>query len=243
VTENAIPHPPIASREQWLADRKRLLADEKDMTTHYDRVNAARRRLPMVKVDKTYTFDTPDGKKTLLDLFQGRRQLIVYHFMFDPAWEKGCPGCTGFIKALGDLTLLAKRDTTLTVISRAPLAKLAAYKAEQGWTIDWFSSSGSDFNYDFHATLDPAIAPQEYNYRTKAETEAAKGQPVKMEGEAHALSVFFEMDGEIFHTYSSFARGTESICDAYRLLDITPYGRQQDFEDSPSGWPQKPTYA
>jgi predicted dithiol-disulfide oxidoreductase (DUF899 family) len=128
------------------------------------------------------------------------------------------------------------------VISRAPLAKLEAYKAEKGWSIAWLSSGDSEFNYDFHVTLDPKVAPQEYNYRNKAETEAAVGHPVKMEGESPGLSVFFRLDGDIFHTYSTYARGGESLTDTYRLLDTTPYGRQQDFEDSPPGWPQKPTY-
>ena len=182
------------------------------------------------------------ANRSLKDLFEGRRQLIVYHFMFDPAWDKGCPGCTGLVDALGDLSLLKKRDTTFVVVSRAPLAKLDAYKAQKGWSIAWFSSFGSDFNYDFHVTLDPKVAPAEYNYRNKAEMAAAKGHPVKMEGEEHGLSVFFRLDDDVFHTYSAYARGTESLTDAYRLLDTTPYGRQQDFEDSPPGWPQKPTY-
>ena len=237
-----IPHPPIASREQWLAERKKLLAHEKELTRQYDQVNAERRRLPMVKVEKNYLFDGPHGKPSLKDLFEGRRQLIVYHFMFDPAWDKGCSGCTGFVDALGDLSLLDKCDTKFVVVSRAPLAKLDAYKAQKGWSIDWFSSFGSDFNYDYHVTLDPKVVPAEYNYRNKAEMAQAKDHPVIMEGEEHGLSVFFRIDADVFHTYSTYARGTESLTDAYRLLDMTPYGRQQDFEDSPAGWPQKPTY-
>jgi predicted dithiol-disulfide oxidoreductase (DUF899 family) len=237
-----IPHPPIVSRDQWLAERKKLLADEKELTAHYDRVNAGRRRLPMVKVEKDYAFEGPSGKSSLKDLFDGRRQLIVYHFMFDPAWDKGCSGCTSFVSTLGDLSLLNSRDTTFVVVSRAPLAKLDAYKAQKGWDISWFSSFGSDFNYDFHVTLDPMVAPAEYNYRSKAEMEAKKGRPVLMEGEEHGLSVFFRLDDDVFHSYSVYARGCEALTDAYRLLDTTPYGRQQDFEDSPQGWPQKPTY-
>ncbi|MCU1334563.1 MAG: hypothetical protein JWO19_144 [Bryobacterales bacterium] len=242
MTTSTIPHPGIVSRDQWLAKRKELLAHEKELTRHYDRVNAERRRLPMVKVEKDYIFDGPKGKPSLKELFEDRRQLIVYHFMFDPAWDKGCTGCTGFVDALGDLSLLNKRDTTFAVVSRAPLAKLEAYKAQKGWSIAWFSSFGSDFNYDFHVTLDPKVAPAEYNYRSKAEMAEAKGHTVLMEGEEHGLSVFFELDGDVFHTYSAYARGNESLTDAYRLLDTTPYGRQQDFEESPSGWPQKPTY-
>jgi len=242
MTTITIPHPPIVSRDLWLAERKKLLAHEKELTQHYDRINAERRRLPMVKLEKSYEFEGPQGKRTLPALFDGRRQLIVYHFMFDPAWDKGCSGCTGFVNALGDLSLLEKCDTTFVVVSRASLAKLDAYKAEKGWGIAWFSSFGSDFNYDFHVTLDPKVAPAEYNYRNKDEMSAAKGKPVLMEGEEHGLSVFFRVDDDVFHTYSTYARGTESLTDAYRLLDMTPYGRQQDFEDSPPDWPQKPTY-
>lgn len=242
MTTATIPHPPIVSQDEWLAERKKLLAHEKELTQQYDRVNAERRRLPMVKVEKNYVFEGPKGKQSLLELFEDRHQLIVYHFMFDPSWDKGCPGCTSWVNALGDLSLLEKKDTRLVVISRAPLAKLEAYKAEKGWTIEWLSSFGSDFNYDFHVTLDPEVAPQEYNYRNKAETEAAVGHPVKMEGESPGLSVFFRLNGDIFHTYSTYARGGESLTDSYRLLDVTPYGRQQEFEDSPPGWPQQPTY-
>jgi predicted dithiol-disulfide oxidoreductase (DUF899 family) len=242
VTTSTIPHPPIVSREQWLAERKKLLTNEKDLTKHYDRVNAQRRELPMVKIEKNYIFDTPNGKRTLKELFEGRRQLIIYHFMFDPAWDKGCTGCTGFVDALGDLSLLAKRDTTFVLVSRAPLAKLETYKAQKGWNIAWFSSFGSDFNYDFHVTFDPKVSPVEYNYKSQEETAIAKGHPVVMEGEEHGLSVFFRLENDIFHTYSVYARGNESLTDTYRLLDTTPYGRQQDFEESPSGWPQRPTY-
>jgi predicted dithiol-disulfide oxidoreductase (DUF899 family) len=185
--------------------------------------------------------DGTEGKRSLKDLFDGRRQLIVYHFMFDPEWEKGCPGCTGYVDALGDLSMLPDRDTTFVLVSRAPLAKLAAYKALKGWSVPWYSSFGSDFNYDFHVTLDENVAPVEYNYRNKAEMEARNG-PNLMEGEEHGLSVFFRVGDDIFHTYSTYARGTECLTDAYSLLDTTPYGRQEDFEDSPSRWPQKPTY-
>lgn len=241
MTTDTIAHPPIVSREQWRAVRKTLLQHEKELTRHQDRVNAERRRLPMVKLEKEYVFEGPEGKRSLKGLFDGRRQLIVYHFMFDPEWEKGCSGCTGYVDAIGDLSMLNDRDTTFVLISRAPLAKLEAYKAFKGWNIPWYSSFGSDFNYDFHVTLDEKVAPIEYNYQTKAELEARRG-PGNVEGEDHGLSVFFRLGDEVFHTYSSYARGTEGLVDAYRLLDTTPYGRQEDFEDSPPGWPQKPTY-
>jgi predicted dithiol-disulfide oxidoreductase (DUF899 family) len=239
--DRTVPHPEIVSRDEWLAARKKHLTHEKELTRQRDRLHAERRRLPMVKIEKEYLFDGPEGKRTLGDLFAGRRQLIVYHFMFDPNWEKGCPGCTGYVDALGDLSLLNERSTTFVVVSRAPLAKLEAYKALKGWNVPWYSSFDSDFNYDFHVTLDENVAPIEYNYRNKAELEARKG-PNLTAGEEHGLSVFFCLGDDLFHTYSAYARGTEGLTDAYSLLDTTPYGRQEDFEDSPPGWPQKPTY-
>src|ERR1700730_954611 len=141
MTTSTIPHPRIVSRDQWLTERKKLLADEKELTRHCDRVNAERRRLPMVKIEKDYVFEGPNGKPSLKDLFEGCHQLIVYHFMFDPTWETHrCPGCTGWVDGLGDLSLLNKRDTTFVVVSRAPLAKLDAYKAQKEWSITWCSS-------------------------------------------------------------------------------------------------------
>lgn len=240
-TETHVAHPPIASLEQWLIERKKVLEHEKELTRHKDRLNAERRRLPMVKVEKEYAFDSPEGKKSLLYLFDGRRQLIVYHFMFDPAWDKGCSGCTGYVDALGDLSMLNERDTSFALVSRAPLAKLQAYRAERGWRQTWVSSFGSDFNYHFHATIDESRVPVEYNYLTKSEIEA-KGLACTFDGEQPLMSVFFRVGDDVFHTYSAFARGVESLTDAYSLLDTTPYGRQEDFEDSPPGWPQKPTY-
>jgi predicted dithiol-disulfide oxidoreductase (DUF899 family) len=240
-TTETIAHPDIVTRDEWLAERKALLAKEKAHTREGDAVSAERRRLPMVQLDKEYRFEGPDGEASLLDLFGGRRQLIVYHFMFDPEWEEGCSGCTGYVDSLGDLSMLDGRDTAFVLISRAPLAKLEAYKAQRRWDRPWYSSHGSDFNYDFHVTLDEAVTPVQYNFRDKAELEA-RGGPTILEGEAHGLSVFFRLDDDIFHTYSAFARGVESLTDAYSLLDRTPYGRQEDFEDSPPGWPQRPTY-
>lgn len=235
-----VAHPPIVSREAWLQERKALLLEEKELTKQRDRINAQRRRLPMVKLDKSYRFDAPQGNVNLLDLFEGRHQLIVYHFMFDPAWEKGCRGCTGFVNALGDVSMLGDRNTSFVLISRAPLEKLERYKSDQGWSLPWVSSFHSDFNYDFHATQDKSVAPVEYNYRNEQELE--KTGSYFTQGEAHGISVFFRLDNEVFHTYSTYGRGVESLTDSYSLLDITPYGRQEDFEDSPAGWPQKPTY-
>lgn len=237
-----IPHPPIVTEQQWLTARKAHLEREKQLTRELDRLRAERRRLPMTKIDKAYVFEGPAGKVSLLELFQGRRQLVVYHFMFDPSWEKGCEGCTGYADAIGNLSLLGERNTAFVMISRAPFAKLEAYKKQRGWNIDWVSSHGSDFNYDFHVTLDDAVKPVEYNYRSKEEMKAAD-VPNASSGEEHGLSVFFRVGTEVFHTYSTYGRGTESLTDAYAILDVTPYGRQESFEDSPPGWPQKPTYS
>ncbi len=244
MTTNDIVHPTIVSRDEWLVARTKHLEHEKELTRHRDRVIAERRRLPMVRIEKDYVFDGPQGKQRLADLFDGRRQLIVYHFMFAPEWDDGCPSCTGFVDALGDLTLLHARDTSFALVSRAPLTKIAPYKARRGWSLPWVSSFGSDFNYDFHVSLDESVIPIEYNYRARAEHEQAGAaipegqQPF----EGHGLSVFFRVDDDVFHTYSAYARGAEGLTDAYSLLDTTPYGRQEDWEDSPPGWPQKPTY-
>jgi len=146
-------------------------------------------------------------------------------------------------KGLGDLSMLNDLDTTFVLVSRAPQAKLKAYKALRGWNVPWFSSFGSDFNYDFHVTLDEKVAPPEHNYLDKAKLEKRKKtEPYFMKGEQHGLSVFFCLGKDVFHTYSAYACGTESLTNTYSLLDTTPYGRQQKFEDSPPGWPQKPTY-
>jgi predicted dithiol-disulfide oxidoreductase (DUF899 family) len=241
MTTSEVPHPAIVSQAEWLTERKKLLVREKELTRHYDRVNAERRRLPMVKVEKQYLFEGAGGEYCLLDLFKGRRQLVIYHFMFDPAWEKGCPGCTAYANSIGDLSMLRDRDTNFALVSRAPLAKLEAYRERQGWSFPWYSSLGSDFNYDYHVTNDEKVAPVEYNYRNKAEHEAAKVVNA-IKGEEHGLSVFFRIEEEVFHTYSTYGRGTEALTHAYALLDVTPWGRQQDFEDSPPGWPQQQTY-
>ena len=218
-----------------------LLEHEKALTKQRDRINAGRRRLPMVKLEKEYTFKGSNGAVKSADLFEGRTQLIIYHLMFAPEWEKGCIDCTGYVDALGNLSMLNKRDTTFVLVSRAPLPKLEAYKQLKGWALPWYSAFSSDFNYDFHVTLDENIAPLEYNYRDKAELEKINGTNV-MQGESHGLSVFFRLGDDVFHTYSTYARGVESLTDSYSLLDMTPYGRQEDFEDSPPGYPQKPTY-
>ncbi|QDU04103.1 hypothetical protein V6x_38280 [Gimesia chilikensis] len=242
-TEQTLAHPDVVTHDAWLTQRLELLAAEKELTRYRDRVNAQRRRLPMVKLEKDYQFAGPDGKLRLLDLFAGRRQLIVYHFMFAPEWEQGCQGCTMLVNSFGDLSLLNKRGTTFVLVSRAPLEKLQKYKAEQGWGRTWVSSFESDFNYDFHVTLDGTVAPPEYNYRSQKELQQRKdAEPFFLSGELHGVSVFFRVGDDVYHTYSTYARGCESLTDSFRLLDLTPYGRQEEFEDSPAGWPQKPTY-
>jgi predicted dithiol-disulfide oxidoreductase (DUF899 family) len=150
--------PTVVSREEWLAARKDLLVKEKAATRARDALKTERRRLPMVRVEKGYVFDTPEGKRSLLDLFEGRRQLIVYHFMFDPSWGAGCPSCLLLVDSIGHLSHLHARNTSLTVVSRVALEKLQAYRERMGWTVPWVSSCGSDFNYDFHATIDPSVA-------------------------------------------------------------------------------------
>jgi predicted dithiol-disulfide oxidoreductase (DUF899 family) len=217
--------PKVVSRDEWLAARKELLAKEKEFTRKRDALNIERRNLPMVRIEKDYVFEGPEGEASLLDLFEGRRQLIVGHFMFDPSWEDGCSSCTAGADEISDglLKHLHVRDTTFVYVSRAPLAKIEAYKAKRGWTFPWYSSYGSDFNYDFHVTLDESVTPVEYNYRTGVEDE----QPF----EAPGRSYFLRVDGSVFHTYSVYARGLESVGGSYYFLDETPLGRQEEWEE------------
>jgi predicted dithiol-disulfide oxidoreductase (DUF899 family) len=217
--------PDVVSRDEWEAARKELLAREKAMTRERDELNADRRRLPMVRVDKDYVFEGPDGKLGLADMFEGRSQLMVGHFMFDPSWDDGCPSCSAGADEVSDglLRHLHTRDTTLAYVSRAPLAKIEDYKARRGWTFPWYSSYGSDFNYDFHVTLDPSVAPPEYNYRPVADATGSQ--------EAPGTSVFLRLGDDVFHTYSSYARGAEMTGGSYYFLDLTPLGRQEDWEE------------
>jgi predicted dithiol-disulfide oxidoreductase (DUF899 family) len=225
-------YPRVVSRAEWLAARKAFLIQEKALTRLRDQLNAERRRLPMVKIEKDYIFEGPDGNVPLLHLFKGRRQLIVYHFMFDPSWDAGCPSCSFLVDNIGHLAHLYARDTSLVLISRAPLAKIEPFKKRLGWTVPWYSSFGSDFNYDFHVTLDEAVAPVEYNYRDKAEL-VQKGETYFTQGESHGLSVFLRDGDSMFHTYSIYARGTDLLAGTYNYLDLTPLGRQEDWEEPP----------
>jgi predicted dithiol-disulfide oxidoreductase (DUF899 family) len=228
--------PRIASREEWTAARKDLLVQEKEHTRRRDDLNRERRELPMVEIDKDYTFEGPAGPVSLLDLFEGRSQLVVVHFMFDPSWEDGCPSCTAGADEVspGLLDHLHARDTTLAYVARAPLPKIEKYKHKRGWTFPWYSSYGSDFNYDFHVTLDADVTPVEYNYRTEDEFAALgvslytePGKPVEDPGRSY----FLRVDDRIFHTYSVYARGLEQIGGSYYLLDETALGRQEDWEE------------
>jgi predicted dithiol-disulfide oxidoreductase (DUF899 family) len=227
--------PRIASRDDWRAARIELLAREKELTRQRDALSAERRNLPMVQIEKDYVLDGPAGPSHLPDLFEGRAQLIIYHFMYDPEWEVGCSSCTAGTDELsaGFLDHLHTRDTTYAMVSRAPLAKLAAWKAERGWDVPWYSSYGSDFNYDFGVTLDESRGSAEYNYRSRAEFEAkgedffSSAQPFEMPGQ----SCFLQAGGRVFHTYSQYARGLECTGGSYYFLDLTALGRQEEWEE------------
>ncbi|WP_104202861.1 DUF899 domain-containing protein [Billgrantia saliphila] len=213
---------PVVSREEWLAARKELLAREKELTRLRDDLNAKRRAMPWVKVEKEYIFDTPEGHKTLAELFDGRSQLIVHHFMFGPGWEAGCVGCSFTADHIeGTLVHLEHHDVSLVRVSRAPLAELEAYRKRMGWRAKWVSSYESDFNYDYHVSFRPEEIAQgavTYNFtKTDVSIEDLSG-----------LSVFYrDAGGDIFHTYSTYGRGDELVDSTYMLLDMTPRGRNE----------------
>jgi predicted dithiol-disulfide oxidoreductase (DUF899 family) len=221
-SENESLYEPVAdhSREEWQRAREQLLVKEKAATRARDVLAAERRRLPMFPIEKNYIFEGPEGKASLFDLFAGRRQLIIYHFMFAPdvdGWPSaGCPGCSMVVDHLGPVAHLHTRNTSLVLVSRAPLANLEAYRRRMGWSVPWFSSAGTDFNDDFGLTTP--------------------------EGETFGLSVFLRNGDAIFQTYFTTARGVEHLVSSFALLDLTPFGRQEEWEDSPSGWPQTPPY-
>jgi predicted dithiol-disulfide oxidoreductase (DUF899 family) len=221
----------IVSREEWIEARKEHMAREKEFTRARDRLAQERRALPWVKVDKDYLFDGPNGKAGLADLFGGRPQLIVQHFMFAPDWDAGCKSCSfwadGFERMIPHL---AARDTTLVAVSRAPLAKLAAFRKRMGWTFDWYSAESSDFNYDFAVSFTPEqikAGHASYNFGTS-------GFGIE---DAPGISVFYRDDaGHIFNTYSCFARGLDMMNAAYQYLDLTPLGRHEDGLPYPMDW-------
>ncbi|WP_340686963.1 DUF899 domain-containing protein [Amycolatopsis coloradensis] len=221
--------PKIVSRDEWHSAHKDFLAKEKAATKARDALNTARRELPMIEVEKDYVFEGPTGKRRLIDLFEGRRQLIVYHFMFHPDWDEGCAGCSFLVDNFGSLSHLHRRDTSLAVVSRAPLSKLLAYRDRMGWDFDWHSSGDSDFNYDFHVTLDDRVAPVEHNYEDRAALER-RGLTEFKGMETPGASVFLRDGDRVFHTYSTYARGTEVFLSTFHLLDLTALGRQERWE-------------
>jgi predicted dithiol-disulfide oxidoreductase (DUF899 family) len=223
--------PPVVSREDWLITRKELLAKEKEFSAARDALAAARRELPMVEIGKDYVFEGAGGKASLLDLFEGRRQLIVYHFMWLFEAGQGCPSCSYLTDNIGHLAHLHARNTSLALVTRGPLAESLAFRDRMGWTLPWYSSYGTDFNYDFHVTVDPAAGSVEYNYRS---------EDSGWSGEGHGVSVFLRDGGRVFHTYSTYARGADILVGTYNYLDLTPLGRQETFEKSPEGRPQDP---
>jgi predicted dithiol-disulfide oxidoreductase (DUF899 family) len=232
VSEMSLPR--VVSRDEWLAARKDLLADEKAMTRARDALNTKRRELPMVGIEEDYAFEGPDGNVSLLELFDSRRQLIVQHFMFDPSWDEGCPSCSAAADEIsaGLLKHLHARDTTFVVVSRAPLDKIERYKASKGWTFPWYSSHGSGFNYDFNVTIDASAAPVMWNYRTMDELEhAGMGWLGEGSSEQPGYSMFLRDGDAAFHTYSMYARGTEMLGGSYYFLDLTALGRQEEWEE------------
>jgi predicted dithiol-disulfide oxidoreductase (DUF899 family) len=222
---------PIVSREEWLAARKELLAKEKELTRLRDRLNVERRALPWVKIDKEYVFDGPDGKETLADLFTGRSQLIVKHFMFGPGWREGCVGCSfGVDHSVAALVHLEHHDVSYVAVSRAPFAEIEAFRRRMGWRLKWVSSQSSDFNYDFHVSFtqdEIARGQAYYNYDLR---------PIAID-ELSGRSVFYKDEtGSIFHTYSSYGRGGENFLGTYHFLDITPKGREETINGNMTDW-------
>ena len=219
--------PKIVSKADWLKARVALLEKEKAFSRERDAIAAARRELPMVKVDKPYSFEGPNGKRSLASLFDGKKQLVVYHFMFDPSWEEGCKSCSLIADHFeGMLPHLGARNTSFSAISRAPLAKLTAFQKRMGWKFPWLSSNESDFNFDYGVSFresDKVDGKVGYNYGTRPFGSA----------EAPGLSVFLREGDDVFHTYSTYARGLDILIGAYNYLDLTPLGR--DEADLPYG--------
>ncbi|MFL6579419.1 MAG: DUF899 domain-containing protein [Burkholderiales bacterium] len=222
---NTVNHP-VVSSDRWIAERKKLLAREKELTHLHDQIAEARRALPWVRIDKNYVFDSPQGRRSLAELFEGRRQLLVQHFMLGPGWEQGCPSCSFMADHTDGMNVhLAHRDVTLVAISRAPLAEIERFRQRMGWKFNWVSSNGNDFNYDFHVSFTP-------EERAKGDVYYNFGMTAFPAEEAPGISVFYKNDaGEIFHTYSTFGRGVEVMMGTYSMLDLTPKGR--DEEDIP----------
>jgi predicted dithiol-disulfide oxidoreductase (DUF899 family) len=228
--------PRVVSRNEWLVARKALLAKEKEVTRQRDELSAERRQLPMVKIEKDYVFEGPNGRANLRGLFGPHRQLIVYHFMFDPSWNEGCPSCSHCADNFeGIVVHLAARDTAFAVISRAPYANIESFKKRMEWTFPWMSSFGTDFNYDFHVTLDEAAGSVEYNYENAAALQQA-GKLWTTKGELPGASAFFRDGDSVFHTYSTYTRGLDLLLNTYNYLDLTALGRQDAQGGNPQAW-------
>lgn len=212
----------VVSRDEWVAERKALLKREKELTHLSDQIAAERRALPWVRIDKEYKFDTLDGKRSLADLFDGRHQLLVQHFMLAPGWEQGCPSCSYMADHNdGMIVHLTHRDVTFVAVSRAPLAEIERFRQRMGWQFKWVSSYGTGFNYDFKVSFTPeevASGHIDYNY----------GEWPHAYEEWPGISVFYKNDaGEVFHTYSRYGRGVEDMMGTYRMLDLVPKGRDE----------------
>ena len=221
----------VVSREQWLAAREQHLAKEKEFTRLRDQLSRERRELPWVRVDKAYLFEGPNGKESLSDLFDGRSQLIIYHFMYGPDWEEGCPSCSFWADNFNGIDIhLKHRDITLIAVSRAMLDTLDAYKARMGWTFKWVSSHGSDFNHDYHVSFTPEEIDKGEMYYNYAVTNFPSE-------EAPAISVFYkDSDDTIYHTYSCYARGLDMLNGAYHYMDLAPKGRDEDGLPNTMAW-------
>ena len=216
-------HPKAVSQAEWHSAHKKFLIKEKEITRQRDALAAERRRLPMKEIKREYVFQGPEGRRTLAELFEGKRQLLVYHFMFEPDHDEGCPACSFVADNFASgLVHLAARDTAFAVISRAPIDKIDRFKKRMGWSFPWLSSFGTDFNHDFHVTLDDDHT--EYNYAPVS----AQPEDRPQEGEREALSVFLCDGGRVFYTYSTYQRGLDSFLNTYNFLDLTPLGRQEE---------------
>jgi predicted dithiol-disulfide oxidoreductase (DUF899 family) len=230
-TELNTVHHSVVSRDRWVAERKALLAHEKELTRLRDQIAQERRALPWVRIEKNYVFEGLEGRRTLAELFEGRRQLLVQHFMLGPGWEQGCPSCSYMADHTDGMNVhLAQRDITFLAVSRAPLADIERFRQRMGWQFKWVSSHGSDFNFDFGVSFAPeemAKGEVAYNYVK---------QPFPAE-EAPGISVFYKDDaGEVFHTYSTYGRGVEAMMGAYNLIDLTPKGRDEGNPVNGMGW-------
>ena len=218
---------PIGSRVEWLAARLELLTAEKALSRQGDEIARRRRDLPWVRIDQEYTFDTSDGSASLADLFRGRSQLIVYHFMFGPDWEEGCPSCSSVADGFDQTHLhLQSHDVAFTAVSRAPLGQLAAYRERMGWIFPWASSASTEFNFDFNVSFTPerVTAGQTYNFHPMLETMP---DPTNCPSDLHGMSAFAMQDGAVFHTYSTYSRGVDAIWNMWHWLDRTPLGRNE----------------